>query len=66
MSFFDMVVKAPFLTFIIICSVYYTIKNILNYLKRRIRSKDIQARGWPTLPNMDADGDIVHPEKEGK
>lgn len=30
--------------------------------KRRLRSHDIQARGWPTAPFMDADGDIVMPK----
>lgn len=32
--------------------------------KRKLRSKDIQARGWPTAHLMDADGDIVHPTKD--
>lgn len=28
---------------------------------RHLRSLNIRARGWPTNPLMDADGDIVHP-----
>ncbi|HEX5933761.1 MAG TPA: hypothetical protein VFY63_06320 [Pseudorhizobium sp.] len=32
--------------------------------KRHLRSADIRARGWPTAPLMDADGDIVHPPKD--
>lgn len=31
---------------------------------RRLRSLNIRARGWPTAPLMDADGDIVHPPKD--
>lgn len=30
---------------------------------RSLRARNIAARGWPTNPLMDADGDIVHPEK---
>lgn len=29
---------------------------------RHLRHKNIIARGWPTAPLMDADGDIVHPK----
>lgn len=31
---------------------------------RKCRSQNIQAQGWPTNPNMDADGDLVYPDKE--
>lgn len=34
------------------------------FLRRLVRSSDIQAKGWPTSPNMDADGDINHPKKD--
>lgn len=48
----------PFLTFIIICSVYYAWKAPFICIKRYIRSRDIQAHGWPKAP-MDSDGDII-------
>lgn len=33
---------------------------------RYLRAKNIRARGWPTAPLMDADGDIVHPPQPEK
>ncbi len=30
---------------------------------RKLRSANIAAHGWPTHPNMDADGDLVFPDK---
>ena len=33
---------------------------------RKLRSRNIAAHGYPTAANMDADGDIVHPECECK
>ncbi len=33
---------------------------------RRLRSANIRERGWPQNRFMDADGDIVHPEKDTK
>lgn len=29
---------------------------------RKLRSANILAHGYPTMPNMDADGDIIHPD----
>lgn len=31
---------------------------------RHCRTKNIAAHGWPTNPNMDADGDIVRKESD--
>ena len=31
-------------------------------INRRMRARNIAARGCPTNPLMDADGDIVHPK----
>lgn len=64
MNFYEFAVKSPFTMFIIVCAVYYTIKNLIDYFKRRVRSKDIQRHGWPKNPHMDADGDIVYPKEE--
>lgn len=58
MNFFEFALKSPFLSFIIICAVYYAWKAPWVCLKRAIRSRDIQTHGWPKAP-MDADGDIV-------
>ena len=58
----------PFLTFIVICCIYYAWKAPFICVKRYIRSRDIQAHGWPTAPLnsdgslMDADGDIIKRE----
>ena len=29
---------------------------------RRCRSENIKAKGWPSNPNMDADGDLIYPK----
>lgn len=50
--------------------VVNVIGNVMIYpfrlWRRAIRSRDIQAQGWPPHPLMDADGDIIHPPKEEK
>lgn len=67
----------PFLTWMLawgIWPVCWTIQAVLTApikypyyaYKRRLRSKDIQARGWPTAPLMDADGDIIHKPSKDK
>lgn len=53
----------PFLFFLMICATYYTLKTPFYAWNRYLRSKNIRERGWPSNPLMDADGDIVHPEK---
>lgn len=37
--------------------------NAFKAFNRHCRTKNIGARGWPANPLMDADGDIIHPEK---
>jgi hypothetical protein len=32
-------------------------------INRLLRTIKVLARGWPTMPLMDADGDIVHPKQ---
>ena len=41
------------------------IDGICKCWSRWLRSRNIARHGWPTAPNMDADGDIVHPKQEG-
>lgn len=73
-EFYAFASENPFLTWFLawaifpVCSMIATILTApfrFPYLayKRRLRSGDIQSRGWPTAPLMDADGDIVHPDK---
>ncbi len=68
MSFGEFIVKfaaqSPFTFFIIVCCLYYGWKAPWIVLKRAIRSRDIQRHGWPTAPNMDADGDLVFKDKD--
>lgn len=68
MSFWEFIyrfaVEAPFLFFCAIIAVYYGWKCPFIVIKRMIRSKDIQRHGWPTAPNMDADGDLVFENKD--
>lgn len=50
-----------FLTFLVASAV---ISGIFRTINRVLRTVKVIARGWPTAPLMDADGDIVHPEKK--
>ena len=53
----------PYLTTVIILlSVHMPFKIV----SRAFRMIMVCTRGWPTMPLMDADGDIVHPKKEEK
>jgi hypothetical protein len=58
----------PGWTVCIVLIVCYAITRPFRYIymgyRRKLRSHDIQTHGWPTTPNMDADGDIIHPNKE--
>ncbi len=58
----------PFLTWCLawgiwpVCTVLTApFRCALGAYRLRIRAANIAARGWPTMPLMDADGDIVHP-----
>lgn len=60
----------PFLTWCIAWAIWpicWTIQAPFSLAfrayNRALRSRNIAARGWPTAPLMDADGDIVHPPK---
>ena len=33
-------------------------------INRYFRSRNIKHHGWPSNPHMDADGDLVYPEKD--
>lgn len=54
--------ESPFLTFFLALILASVIKYPFVVLKRYLRHRDISKHGWPTTPNMDADGDIVQPE----
>ena len=61
-EFYQFANQHPFLAFCVICAAYYTIKLPFQFSLYYLRSRNIRAHGWPSAP-MDADGDIVHPEK---
>lgn len=76
-SFFEFAGDHPFLTWLMawgIWPVCWTVQAVLvspfriahSAYRRKLRSRDIQAHGWPTARFMDADGNIVHPPKEEK
>lgn len=68
MTFWDFILKFagqnPLTFFIIVCCTYYAWKAPWLVVKRALRSRDIQRHGWPTAPNMDADGDLVFEDKD--
>ena len=49
----------PYLTALIVASSIHLPFSVITRIYRVIM---VCARGWPTAPLMDADGDIVHPE----
>jgi hypothetical protein len=50
--------------FIAAILMYGLMELVLRLPYRMLRTINIICRGWPTQPLMDADGDIVHPEKD--
>lgn len=60
-AFFDFAIANPFLGFILICAVYYTLKWIITtpfrMFNRWCRRKNIAEHGWPP-EHLDADGDF--------
>lgn len=60
-AFYEFAIASPWLAFIAICAIYYTLKWIIfapfRMVNRICRSRNIVARGWPP-PHLDADGDF--------
>lgn len=72
MNAFEFMLANPWLTWALAWGLWpicWAISSILTTpfnvafkaYNRRLRSKNILARGWPTAQLMDADGDIIHP-----
>ncbi len=59
--------SSPYLTFFLAWLIAWAFTRPFRYAflayNRHLRAKNIAAHGWPRAP-MDADGDIVYPEKE--
>jgi len=57
----------PGYTFLIVWVLAWAFRAPFEYsyraYKRRLRSRDIAAHGWPTPP-LDADGDVMYPDNE--
>lgn len=57
---------SPWLAFFMFWIGCWTVVSIayvpLKLANRVLRCINIAIRGYPTIPNMDADGDIVHPK----
>ncbi len=64
-EFFSFAGDHPFLFVILLYAITRPFRYAYLAYRYRLRCLNIGARGWPTTPNMDADGDIVHPEKDG-
>jgi hypothetical protein len=57
MSLLQFASENPWLSFFLSYIILHTLCWVINRILRTIK---VLARGWPTMPNMDADGDIVH------
>lgn len=53
--------NSPWLTFFIALLLLDATCKVISRTYRLIM---VLTRGWPTAPNMDSDGDIVHPKKD--
>lgn len=68
MTIWDYANNSPWLVFFLCICALFVIEAVLlapfRIAKRWIRHLDIKEHGWPTASFMDADGDIIHPEKD--
>ena len=51
-----------FLSFILFMALLNIPVAVIKLIARTYRFIILMRYGWPTMPNMDADGDIVHPK----
>ena len=63
MTMFDFAKDSPFVALLMVWIIAWAFTRPFAYAfkayNRRMRSRNIAARGWPTNPRMDADGDII-------
>lgn len=63
----DFATTNPGYTFLIVLAFCWAVRAPFEYsykaYRRRLRSRDIAAHGWPTAP-IDADGDVIYSEYE--
>lgn len=66
MTIWDFANQHPFIGAFIVLVLAYAATRPFSYAfrayNRRLRSRNIVAHGWPEPP-LDADGDVVYPEK---
>lgn len=55
-----------FLSFILFLALLNIPVVFMKLIVRTYRFFILMHHGWPTMPNMDADGDIVHPKRKAK
>lgn len=60
-QFFNWAMAHWFLATIVMLSV---IQAVVSLVSRTYRVILVLTRGWPQMPLMDADGDIVHPKRD--
>lgn len=65
MEFWELYVSSFWAWLGITIGVSMIIDMMLKVYGRTIRHLNIRKHGYPTTPNLDADGDIVHPKTDG-
>lgn len=63
MTIWDFANHHPFIACILAYLVMSPVRYAFRAYNRHLRAKNIAAHGWPTAP-IDADGDVVWPEKK--
>ena len=67
MTVWDFANESPLAAFCMVLVLAYAATRPFAYVfkayNRKLRSRNIAAHGWPTPP-IDADGDVVYPEKD--
>lgn len=54
---------AVFIAFFAMCVAIAIVRLPFRFWNRWLRHKNIAQHGWPTAP-VDADGDVIYPEKD--
>lgn len=65
MNIWEFASNSPWLAFFLALIVASVLKSPFWALNRFFRSRNIAKHGWPTAP-IDADGDVVYPDKDEK
>lgn len=59
MAFLNWISENPYWSFFV---AWILVESLARMWSRAMRMLMVRKHGWPTVPNMDADGDLVYPD----